>query len=221
MSWNDWMSQLFGAAEPPPPVTLPAPAALAPPALPPSPVPGCDADTWAAYEALMVLREGDRYVVYYDSLGKPTGGIGHLLLPSDGLVVGQAIPDATVKRWFTHDGATAMAYAVAQAKQAGITSQPFLPSLASVCYQLGGGWTKKFPNTWATIVRGDYETAANEVPASLWAKQTPVRAADFEQALRALPPRALSGVSGAPFSPVGIISRGTLAEFCSRRLSAL
>ena len=195
MSWNDWMSQLFGAAEPPPPL----PIASAPPGFtpwhnppPPSPVPGCDAVTWAAYEALMVLREGEKYVVYYDSLGKPTGGIGHLLLPSDGLVVGQAISDATVKRWFTHDGATAMDYAVAQAKQAGITSQPFLPYLASVCYQLGGGWTKKFPNTWATIVRGDYETAANEVPASLWAKQTPVRAADFEQALRALPPKALS-----------------------------
>jgi GH24 family phage-related lysozyme (muramidase) len=191
MSWNDWMNSVFGTAAPPPPVpgpyvgplnTQPADAAPLP-----SPVPGCDADSWAAYEALLVLREGEKYKVYYDSLGKPTGGIGHLLLPSDGLVVGQTIPDAAVKRWFQHDGATAMDYAVAQCKEAGITSQAFLPYLASVCYQLGGLWTKKFPNTWAMIVRGDYATAANVVPSSLWATQTPVRAADFEKALRALP----------------------------------
>ena len=199
MSWNDWMNSIFGSAEPPPPVNpTPAPLTVADPTQPkypagapplPSPVPGCDGSTWAAYEALLVLREGEKYKVYYDSLGKPTGGIGHLVLPSDGLKVGDAIPDSTVQRWFQHDGASAMDTAVTLARQAGITSQAFLPYLASVCYQLGLNWTKTFPNTWATIVRGDYATAANEVSATLWEKQTPVRAADFEQALRALPPK--------------------------------
>ena len=184
-NWLDWMTSVLTPAEPPPPLP-PAPA----PGLP-SPVPGCDGATWAAYEALLMLREGVKYVVYYDSLGKPTGGIGHLLLPSDGLVVGQAIPDATVKRWFTHDGATAMDCAVTQAKQAGITSQAFLPYLASVCYQLGGGWTtQKFPSTWKLIVAGQYKTVAAALGTSDWNKETPVRVADFQQALRALPPKA-------------------------------
>ena len=183
-NWLDWMTSVLTPAEPPPPLP-PAPA----PGLS-SPVPGCDADTWAAYEALLTLREGVKYKVYYDSLGKPTGGIGHLLLPSDGLVVGQAIPDATVKRWFTHDGATAMDCAVTQAKQAGITSQAFLPYLASVCYQLGGGWTHRFPSTWALIVAGRYEEAAVALGTSLWAKQTPVRVADFVGALHRLPAKA-------------------------------
>ena len=180
----DWMNDLFYPAVPPPPLPVPPPSAL------PSPVPGCDAATWAAYEALLTLREGVKYKVYYDSRGKPTGGIGHLLLPSDGLVVGQAIPDATVKRWFQHDGATAMDYAVTQAKQAGITSQAFLPYLASVCYQLGGGWTKVFPSPWAIIVAGQYKPAATALVTTAWCRETPVRVADFQQALRALPPKA-------------------------------
>ena len=185
MSWNDWMESIFSPAAPPPPV---------PPVVvvQPSPVPGCDASTWAAYEALMALREGVKYVVYYDSLGKPTGGEGHLLLPSDGLVVGQAIPDATVKRWFTHDGASAMDTAVTLAKQAGITSQAFLPYLASVCYQLGLKWTAEFPNTWAMIMQGRYQTAALALTTTAWGKETPQRVLDFQQALRALPPKVLT-----------------------------
>ena len=185
MSWNDWMESIFSPAAPPPPV---------PPAVvvQPSPVPGCDASTWAAYEVLMALREGVKYKVYYDSLGKPTGGEGHLLLPSDGLVVGQAIPDATVKRWFTHDGASAMDTAVTLAKQAGITSQAFLPYLASVCYQLGLKWTAEFPNTWAMIMQGRYQTAALALTTTAWGKETPQRVLDFQQALRALPPKVLT-----------------------------
>lgn len=190
-TWTEFFGGIFGdAAAPPPPPAPPSPTPSNPPN--PSPVPGCDAVTWAAYEALLVLREGEKYKVYYDSLGKPTGGIGHLLLPSDGLVPGEAIPDATVQRWFQHDGASAMDTAVTLARQAGITSQPFLPYLASVCYQLGAGWTKTFPNTWAVICRGDYKPAAQALVTTVWAKQTPVRVADFQAALRALPPKAVA-----------------------------
>ena len=187
-TWIEWMNSLLGTAEPPPVPPPPVP----PPPVPPSPVPGGDGSTWAVYEALMALREGVKYKVYYDSLGKPTGGEGHLLLPSDGLVVGQAIPDATVKRWFTHDGASAMDTAVTLAKQAGITSQAFLPYLASVCYQLGLKWTAEFPNTWAMIMQGRYQTAALALTDTAWDKETPVRVADFQQALRALPPKVLT-----------------------------
>ena len=183
MSWNDWMESIFSPAAPPPPV---------PPAVvvQPSPVPGCDASTWAAYEALMALREGVEYKVYYDSLGKPTGGIGHLLLPSDGLVVGQAIPAGTVQRWFTHDGATAMDAAVTHCRQAGITQNSFLAYQASVCYQLGIGWTTNFPKTWAMICKGQYAQASAALVTTQWNKQTPVRVADFQKGLLALPPKA-------------------------------
>ena len=210
-NWLNWMTDKFlPAVEPPPVQPSPPTAPVAPPpvqtgheeyppyapgitpepGLPPSPVPGCDDKTWADYEALLALREGEKYVVYYDSLGKPTGGIGHLLLPSDGLKVGAKIDPATVKRWFTHDGATAMDAAVSQCKLAGITSQAFLPYLASVNYQLGIRWNQKFPNTWKMIVAGQYAQAASALVGTIWQKQTAVRTNDFQKALRALPPKA-------------------------------
>lgn len=198
MSWSELMNSIFGSAAPPPPVRMsPVPGSLtkvpagAAVLLPlPSPVPGCDASTWSDYEALMALREGVKYRVYYDSRGKPTGGEGHLVLPSDGLKVGDVIPDATVRRWFTHDGASAMDTAITLAKQAGIPSQAFLPYLASACYQLGNAWTKEFPNTWRMIVAGNYKTAAAALYGTPWQKETPVRVTDFQTALQALPPKA-------------------------------
>lgn len=169
-------------APPPPPPPIPATV----PVVNPSPVPGCDAATWAAWEKLAQLREGVEYKVYYDSLGKPTGGEGHLVLPSDGLKVGDVIPDATVRRWFTHDGASAMDKAVTLCKAAGITSQAFLPYLASVCYQLGLNWIAKFPKTWTMILQKQYKAAALAFNGTPWQKQTPVRVLDFQGALNRL-----------------------------------
>ena len=45
-------------------------------------------------------------------------------------------------------------------------------------------------NTWADIVRGDYNQAAVEVADSDWYDQTPNRVVEFQNALRALPPKA-------------------------------
>lgn len=141
----------------------------------------------AAYEALLAAREGRRNVVYRDSLGKPTVGIGHLVLPQDHMVVGQKITDAQVDALFAADGKSAMDAALAQAEQAGIAVPAFLPYLASVCFQLGNAWTKKFPNTWKMVCSGQYEAAAQALEDTAWNEQTPSRVQDFQKALRALP----------------------------------
>jgi len=65
----------------------------------------------AAFENLMALREGRETTVYLDSLGKPTVGIGHLVLPEDNLKVGDTITDEQVDALFKKDGAAAMAAA--------------------------------------------------------------------------------------------------------------
>lgn len=142
-----------------------------------------------AFEELMSEREGCRNVVYCDSLGKPTVGIGHLVLPADKLKVGDRISDQQVKAFFATDGAGALTAARSQAMEAGISDPEFIPYLASVNFQLGIHWTSTFPDTWRMIVRGQYGAAANALDGTIWAKQTPVRVRDFQGALRRLPPK--------------------------------
>lgn len=144
----------------------------------------------AAFQKLMALREGCRTTVYLDTLNKPTVGIGHLVLPQDNLKVGDTITDERVAAFFAKDGATALAAARSQAVEAGITDSSFTPYLASVNFQLGVKWTHTFPDTWKIIVEGDYEGAAQALEGTIWARQTPVRVKDFQDALGRLPAKS-------------------------------
>jgi lysozyme len=146
-------------------------------------------DAKKAFEDLLALREGRKRVVYLDSLGKPTVGIGHLVRPADELDVGDEISDLRIDRLFQADSAPAWEIAQEQMKDAGITSEEFLPYLASVCFQLGTRWIRNFPNTWRLIKMGHYQTAAGALRSTEWYRETPTRVDDFAQALRKLPPK--------------------------------
>jgi GH24 family phage-related lysozyme (muramidase) len=143
-----------------------------------------------AFRKLMMLREGCETKVYLDTRKLPTVGIGHLVVPADNLKVGDVISDDRVNALFKADSAAALAAAWAQARQAGITSVTFMPYLASVNFQLGTAWTRTFPQTWGMIVHGDYEAAVKALDDTIWNNQTPTRVADFQKALRALPPKS-------------------------------
>jgi lysozyme len=141
----------------------------------------------AAFEKLMAEREGRRNDVYLDTLKKPTVGIGHLVVAGDNLNVGDRITDEQISIFFQKDGAAALNAARLQAVQAGITDPDFIPYLGSVNFQLGTHWTNTFPNTWKMIVDGRYEDAAKALDGTRWARQTPVRVKDLQDALRRLP----------------------------------
>ena len=146
-------------------------------------------DTYATALKLLKLREGSRNVVYRDSLGKPTVGVGHLVTASDGLSVGDRISDAQVDAYLQQDAQKAYAAAQKQASQMGLSNnQCLVVILTSVNFQLGTGWTSKFSQTWAKILAKDYCGAVANIQASLWMKQTPVRAREFQDALRGLDP---------------------------------
>lgn len=145
-----------------------------------------------AFQNLMVLREGERTTVYADTRGLPTVGIGHLVVPDDKLKLGDVISEVRVSALFEADGAEALNAAWKQAEEAGIASTAFIPYLASVNFQLGTGWTQKFPQTWKMIKDGQYGDAANALNGTVWQKQTPVRVQDFQGALRALPPKPVT-----------------------------
>ena len=154
------------------------------------PPPDAQAQVAAAFRNLMILREGVRNTVYADSRGLPTVGIGHLVQPSDNLRIGATITNQQVNDFFAADSAGALTAAYDQSAEAGITSLGFIPTLASVNFQLGTDWTEKFPHTWQMIRNGQYTEAAHALTGTLWQQQTPIRVADFQNALLALPPKA-------------------------------
>ncbi len=133
------------------------------------------------------FREEWRTKVYLDSLGKPTVGMGHLLTQGERSLyaVGNTVPDDVLNTWTQSDVQKAYDAAIDEAAQLGVTDQSFINALASVNFQLGTSWYLKFPNTWAMMVAGEWEQAAQAVELSLWYKQTPLRVEDFEIALRA------------------------------------
>lgn len=141
-------------------------------------------DALAKFYHHLELREGKRKIVYKDSLGKPTVGVGHLVLPEDHLNVGDEISEAEIQSFLKKDSAKAWAAAKAQAKELGKAEDwDFVIALGSVNFQLGTAWNKTFKNTYAALLRGDYETAIKGVKSSIWARQTPVRTADFVAAI--------------------------------------
>lgn len=144
-----------------------------------------------SFEDLLRRREGCEYTVYADSVHKkPTVGIGHLVVAADKLKLGDEIDDARVKAFFKVDSVKALAAARKQAGMVKINDKQFIIYLASVNFQLGTGWFRKFKKVWAHMKAADYENAATEVQKSRWFKQTPKRGKDFQKALLRLAGKA-------------------------------
>ena len=135
------------------------------------------------FKQYMIPEEGNRNDVYPDSKGIPTVGIGHKVLPKDGLKLGDHISDAQKEAFWRKDSKTALDAAKLQMKHAWITDPTFLPALASVNFQLGTDWRTDFKDTWDLIKKGHYAAAAREAQRSSWYKQTPKRVVAFQQAL--------------------------------------
>ena len=68
-------------------------------------------------------------------------------------------------------------------------------ALASVNFQLGTGWRRKFPSAWKALKSGNYDEAIDQViyqnpknksKKSAWSTQTPTRVNDFVNAIKEL-----------------------------------
>lgn len=62
-----------------------------------------------------------------------------------------------------------------------------LEVVVEMAFQMGVRGTNNFRNMWSALQREDYETAANEMLDSRWAKQTPNRAKALSEIMRGLP----------------------------------
>jgi len=136
--------------------------------------------------AKLKQREGSVNKAYADSLGKPTGGVGHLLTKEEQALYpeGTEIPQEVVDGWLEQDSRKAMKAAEEQAKELGVDSEEMVLALSSVNFQLGPNWKDEHKNTWKLMKQGKYAEAAQEVANSDWNNQTPTRVEDFQEALR-------------------------------------
>lgn len=142
-------------------------------------------------------REGIRFVSYNDTLGKLTGGVGHLMDKAEQkkYPLGTPIPIEQVITWYKEDSKEAKAAATTQLKAAKIDPKLQVKVeevglvtakeiFESVNFQLGSNWgTKKggFTDTWPLIKKGNYKQAIKNIKASAWntPKQTPKRVRDL------------------------------------------
>ncbi len=136
---------------------------------------------------LLILREGLRSVVYLDSVGLETAGIGHLLTHEEKAKypLGFHVPADVIDNWFVHDVDKAYHKAMDQAEDLKMESDDFIAALISVNFQLGD-FAAKFRDTYALLKRRKFDDVIRHLKISRWFHQTPVRTEDFISAIKRL-----------------------------------
>ena len=127
----------------------------------------------------MKKREGLKLHWYKDSLGKKTGGYGHLYKKGDP----ESFDMDIASKWLESDIGGARKAAQKQFDKLPFQTQALLEALVSVNYQFGNDFDTDFPNTFKLLEGGYYTKAKTEIQKSLWNKQTPTRVKDLIEAL--------------------------------------
>lgn len=133
----------------------------------------------AAYECQLKIHEGVKYVSYLDSLGLPTGGIGHLLRANEipRWPIGTPITPEQVTAWFQVDAPISISGAQ---RFLGMDTWSKLSdvrkrAVADLCYNMGEGRLSKFVRFKAAMQAGNYDAAGVSLRESLWYKQVATR----------------------------------------------
>lgn len=115
--------------------------------------------------------------MYLDSLGIPTGGIGHKILPCDNLKVGDAISDALIDQWFSDDLSHAITHCEIIFPDLMSYPEAIQECLVNMTFNLGAnGLAGKFPKFCAAIKAKDWQEAVHQLQGTLWQKQVGARA---------------------------------------------
>lgn len=145
---------------------------------------GVEANALYRAKQILIAEEGRRNIVYVDTRGFPTGGIGHRILAGENFRVGDNISESQIEAWFTADVSKAFNAAVSQSREIDKYNVEMIARLTSVNFQLGTSWRSDFPNTWSYIKNGDVESAVRNLIQSRWNQQTPGRVANLIITLR-------------------------------------
>jgi lysozyme len=133
----------------------------------------------------MIKRhEGVRYKAYKDSLGLWTIGVGHLIGDgkSQGPYEGKTLTEGEVDALFEED--FAHHYAIAQETPGWqLANKAGKGAMIDLAFNMGKWWTK-WPKTSKLLNEGEFESAADEMLDSKWAKQVKGRSVTITDMIR-------------------------------------
>jgi lysozyme len=127
----------------------------------------------------LMLDEGVIHEIYRDHLGYPTFGVGHLITEKDkewGLKMGTPISKERVKECLEQDVEIVCSELDKNMKWWRDLSDARQRVMANMCFNLGYPRLSKFKNYLAAVQEEDWETAAEEMLDSKWARQVGDRA---------------------------------------------
>ena len=122
-------------------------------------------------------HEGFRKKAYQDTVGVWTIGYGTNLQELDDF------PEGFAEFFLKRDLVNA-AYALSQRGVWRELPQTRKDVLTEMAYNLGIPRLSKFKKMWAALEKGDYDTAADEMLDSLWARQVGIRAIKLSKRMR-------------------------------------
>jgi lysozyme len=126
--------------------------------------------------AMIERHEGNKPVAYQDSLGIWTVGVGHNM--------SRPLSAAAIQQILSDDIADATNDCLHAFPWFPDLTQPRQAALIDMCFNLGLHRLQGFKKFLTAMARGDYDTAANEMLDSLWAKQTGRRSIELAGLIR-------------------------------------
>ena len=131
-------------------------------------------------------HEGYRNKVYLDTLGKRTVGVGHLCV-EDFWEDDKEYEEKFLMTILKHDLETAIKGAKELMQEYGCADIDDLAKeiIVEMIFQLGKTGVSKFKNMWKALSELNYVGASFEMLDSRWAKQTPNRAKDMAEQMKA------------------------------------
>lgn len=130
--------------------------------------------------------EGRRLDVYKDTLGFLTVGVGHKVLGTEGLKLGDRITPAQCAWLLEQDLIKTLNLCALHIKGWDGFPEEVQHVLANMAFQLGISGLLKFKDTLALIQAREYKKASLAMLDSLWAHQTPARAGRLSARMLAL-----------------------------------
>lgn len=125
------------------------------------------------YYNFIKSSEGCKYIIYKDTMGNKTVGVGHKLLPTD--KIKSVYSEKDVRDFFNKDVTAAEIIAHKHFPNFDSLSDDAKEIVVSLCFNLGSGGISKFKNFKKAITNKDFTRAAKELKDSNWYSQVGLR----------------------------------------------